>query len=118
MSRGGLATRRCGLFGKIGLLLPRDAVEPQAESSHLFRGTTSGNNTFGSTGFGSSNGGAALPSPASRHHSASSGSAVHHVIASELKNRNQPSDALSMMVNSMVSMVQAGKASRSRWSAS
>ena len=98
-------------------------MEPQAESSHLFRGTTSGNNAFGSTGFSStpftsSNGSEALPSPASRHHSASSGSAVHHVIASELKHRNQPSDALSMMVTSMVSMVQAGKASRSRWSAS
>lgn len=98
-------------------------MEPQADSSHLFRGTTSGNNTFtssafSSTPFGSATGGAALPSPASRHHSASNGSAVHHVIASELKHRNQPSDALAMMVNSMVSMVQAGKASPSRWSAS
>lgn len=95
-------------------MLPRDAVEPQADSSHLFSSTTSGTNASSR----SANGSAALPSPASRHHGASCGSAVHHVIASELKQRNQPSDALAMMVNSMVSMVQAGKASPSRWSAS
>jgi hypothetical protein len=42
------------------------------------------------------------------------------VLASELKNRNEPSDALSMMVSSMVRMVQAGKtkSTGSRWSAS
>ncbi|WP_411876123.1 hypothetical protein [Vulcanococcus limneticus] len=101
-------------------MLPRDAVDPQADSSHLFRGTPSSNAAFSNPAFShsSANGGAPIASPASRHHSASTGSAVHHVIASELKHRNQPSDALAMMVNSMVSMVQAGKASRSRWSAS
>lgn len=48
------------------------------------------------------------------------GTAAEQVLASELKNRNQPSDALSMMVSSMVHMVQAGKTktSGSRWSAS
>ncbi|WP_094588063.1 hypothetical protein [Vulcanococcus limneticus] len=90
-------------------------MDPQADSSHLFRGTPFSNPAFSHS---SANGGAPIASPASRHHSASTGSAVHHVIASELKHRNQPSDALAMMVNSMVSMVQAGKASRSRWSAS
>jgi hypothetical protein len=40
------------------------------------------------------------------------------VIAAELDNRPTSSDALSMMVNSMVRMVQAGKTSDSRWKAS
>lgn len=50
----------------------------------------------------------------------SAGTAAEQVLASELKNRNEPSDALSMMVSSMVRMVQAGKtkSTGSRWSAS
>lgn len=68
-------------------------------------------------------------SPASRSlHSlqpstVSSGSvtAAERVMAAELRDRSEPGDALSMMVSSMVRMVQAGKtskASASRWSAS
>jgi hypothetical protein len=39
-------------------------------------------------------------------------------MASELKGRDESSDALSMMVSSMVHMVQAGKTKTdSRWSA-
>lgn len=47
------------------------------------------------------------------------GTAAEQVLASELKGRQEPGDALSMMVSSMVHMVQAGKArsSDSRWSA-
>ena len=50
----------------------------------------------------------------------SAGTAAEQVLASELKTRNEPSDALSMMVSSMVRMVQAGKtkSTGSRWSAS
>ncbi|MFM8525609.1 MAG: hypothetical protein ACKOCM_08325 [Cyanobacteriota bacterium] len=40
------------------------------------------------------------------------------VMASELASRSQASDALSMMVGDMVRMVQAGRSSTSRWSAS
>jgi hypothetical protein len=47
-----------------------------------------------------------------------SASAAERVLHSELKGRNQDNDALSMMVSSMVRMVQAGKGSDSRWSAS
>ena len=47
------------------------------------------------------------------------GTAAEQVLASELKGRQDSSDALSMMVSSMVHMVQAGKtrSSSSRWSA-
>jgi hypothetical protein len=47
----------------------------------------------------------------------SSGTAAEQVLASELRGRHEPSDALSMMVSSMVRMVQAGKTktSGSRW---
>ncbi len=47
------------------------------------------------------------------------GSAAEQVLASELKGRDDASDALSMMVSSMVHMVQAGKtrSNGSRWSA-
>jgi hypothetical protein len=50
----------------------------------------------------------------------STGTAAEQVLASELKSRNEPSDALSMMVSSMVRMVQAGKtkSTGNRWSAS
>jgi hypothetical protein len=40
------------------------------------------------------------------------------VIAAELQARGASSDALSMMVSSMLRMVQAGKSSDSRWKAS
>ncbi|MDA1204980.1 MAG: hypothetical protein O2941_01520 [Cyanobacteria bacterium] len=45
-------------------------------------------------------------------------SAPEQVLAAELQNRSQSNDALSMMVSSMVRMVQAGKSSDSRWQAS
>jgi hypothetical protein len=45
-------------------------------------------------------------------------SGPERVLASELEGRNPNSDALSMMVSSMVRMVQAGKSSGSRWEAS
>jgi hypothetical protein len=47
------------------------------------------------------------------------GTAAEQVLASELKGRQESSDALSMMVSSMVHMVQAGKtrSASSRWSA-
>jgi len=49
----------------------------------------------------------------------SRGTAAEQILASELKGRQQSSDALSMMVSSMVHMVQAGKtrSATSRWSA-
>ena len=51
---------------------------------------------------------------------AKSVSAPEQVLAAELQNRGQSNDALSMMVSSMVRMVQAGKAhaAGNRWSAS
>ena len=47
------------------------------------------------------------------------GTAAEQVLASELKGRQESHDALSMMVSSMVHMVQAGKtrSTSSRWSA-
>ena len=45
-------------------------------------------------------------------------SGPERVLASELEGRTAASDALSMMVSSMVRMVQAGKSSNSRWEAS
>ena len=45
-------------------------------------------------------------------------SGPERVLASELEGRNPNTDALSMMVTSMVRMVQAGKSSDSRWEAS
>ena len=47
------------------------------------------------------------------------GTVAEQVLASELRGRQDPSDALSMMVSSMVHMVQAGKtqSAPSRWSA-
>ena len=44
-------------------------------------------------------------------------SAADRVIAAELQARGAGNDALSMMVNSMLRMVQAGKGSDSRWKA-
>lgn len=44
--------------------------------------------------------------------------APERVIAAELQRRGQSSDALSMMVSSMVRMVQVGKQRDSRWKAS
>lgn len=47
------------------------------------------------------------------------GTAAEQVLAAELRGRQEHCDALSMMVSSMVHMVQAGKtrATASRWSA-
>jgi len=45
-------------------------------------------------------------------------SAAERVLAAELEGRGQSHGALSMMVTSMVHMVQAGKAPHSRWHAS
>ncbi|MDP4682688.1 MAG: hypothetical protein NWR11_03725 [Cyanobium sp. MAG_137] len=45
-------------------------------------------------------------------------SVPERVLAAELQDRGQSHDALSMMVSSMVRMVQAGKSSDSRWQAS
>jgi hypothetical protein len=42
-------------------------------------------------------------------------SAAERVLASELAGRSESHDALSMMVTSMVRMVQAGKMRDSRW---
>ena len=59
-----------------------------------------------------------LRSPASRRGSVAPSTAAERVLHSELQGRHQDNDALSMMVSSMVRMVQAGKGSDSRWSAS
>lgn len=61
--------------------------------------------------------GIALDLSASRIPS-SHASAPEQVLAAELQERGQNHDALSMMVSSMVRMVQAGKSSDSRWKAS
>jgi hypothetical protein len=61
--------------------------------------------------------GTALDLSASRIPS-SQASAPDQVLAAELQERGQSHDALSMMVSSMVRMVQAGKSSDSRWKAS
>lgn len=45
-------------------------------------------------------------------------SGPEQVLAAELEGRTPHNDALSMMVSSMVRMVQAGKSSDSRWEAS
>jgi hypothetical protein len=45
-------------------------------------------------------------------------SAAERVLAAELEGRGHSHGALSMMVTSMVHMVQAGKAPHSRWHAS
>ena len=58
---------------------------------------------------------AAKPAPAAP---AAAATAAERVIASELQARGQSSDALSMMVSSMVRMVQVGKQRDSRWKAS
>jgi len=60
----------------------------------------------------------AAPASGSNHHPAGGGTAAERVIAAELQGRGQSSDALSMMVNSMVRMVQVGKQRDSRWKAS
>ncbi|MBM5797710.1 MAG: hypothetical protein FJ050_09230 [Cyanobacteria bacterium M_surface_7_m2_040] len=45
-------------------------------------------------------------------------SAPERVLAAELQSRGGSNGALSMMVSSMVHMVQAGKTPQSRWKAS
>ncbi len=52
------------------------------------------------------------------HRFAPNSSGPERVLASELEGRTAASDALSMMVSSMVRMVQAGKSSDSRWESS
>lgn len=42
-------------------------------------------------------------------------SAAERVLADELQSRGEENGALSMMMNSMVRMVQAGQSSQSRW---
>jgi len=42
-------------------------------------------------------------------------SAAERVLAAELQARGETHDALSMMVSSVVRMVQAGKSGESRW---
>ena len=59
----------------------------------------------------------AIPAKAGQP-SATNTSGPERVLASELEGRTPNSDALSMMVSSMVRMVQAGKSSDSRWEAS
>ncbi|NQV10913.1 MAG: hypothetical protein HQ527_07100 [Cyanobacteria bacterium] len=84
--------------------------------------TVSANSSFSTQAFLSASPSGQRPSPAVRAGSrpASSGSMPERVMASELGQRSQPSEALSMMVSSMVRMVQAGKgqSAGSRWSAS
>jgi hypothetical protein len=60
------------------------------------------------------------PAPASTpaRPSTPAATAAERVIAAELQGRGQSSDALSMMVSSMVRMVQVGKQRDSRWKAS
>ena len=59
----------------------------------------------------------AIPAPTG-HTFGINASGPERVLASELEGRTAASDALSMMVSSMVRMVQAGKSSDSRWEAS
>ena len=59
----------------------------------------------------------AIPAKAGQA-SGTNSSGPERVLASELEARTVASDALSMMVSSMVRMVQAGKSSDSRWEAS
>ena len=59
----------------------------------------------------------AIPAPTG-HTFGTNASGPERVLASELEGRTAASDALSMMVSSMVRMVQAGKSSDSRWEAS
>lgn len=44
--------------------------------------------------------------------------AAQRVLASELNGRSSDNDALSMMMSSMVQMVQAGQSKHSRWKSS
>jgi hypothetical protein len=53
-----------------------------------------------------------------RQASGTNTSGPERVLAAELEGRTPTSDALSMMVTSMVRMVQAGKSSDSRWESS
>ncbi len=60
---------------------------------------------------------AALKRSASRPDTTPLGvTAAQRVLAAELSGRSEASDALSMMMNSMVRMVQAGQSQDSRWS--
>lgn len=61
---------------------------------------------------------AAINAAAAQPARAGAPSAAERVLAAELEGRSQANGALSMMVTSMVHMVQAGKSPRSRWQAS
>jgi len=63
------------------------------------------------------------PLSSSQHQPAPSGgsaapTAAERVLAAELQGREEIPDALSLMVGSVARMVQAGRASTSRWQAS
>ena len=61
------------------------------------------------------------PAGLERRHLESEGrprTASERILAAELQVRGEAPDALSMMVSSIARMVQAGKSSDSRWSAS
>ncbi len=59
-----------------------------------------------------------MASPAETASSKASLTAAERVLAAELEARGASSGALSMMVSSMVQMVQAGKTPQNRWKAS
>ena len=59
-----------------------------------------------------------MTSPAQAASSKPTLSAAERVLAAELEARGASSGALSMMVSSMVQMVQAGQTPQSRWKAS
>jgi len=90
-------------FGRIGWIVQPASVDLQANDAFL--SATGASDT-------SRRGGPSLR--------LNRGTVAEQVLASELRGRQDPSDALSMMVSSMVHMVQAGKtrtSSTSRWSA-
>ena len=59
-----------------------------------------------------------MTSPAQAATSKPTLSAAERVLAAELEARGASTGALSMMVSSMVQMVQAGRTPQSRWKAS
>jgi hypothetical protein len=59
-----------------------------------------------------------MTSPAETASNKTSLTAAERVLAAELEARGASSGALSMMVSSMVQMVQAGKTPQNRWKAS
>jgi len=59
-----------------------------------------------------------MTSPAETASNRASLTAAERVLAAELEARGATTGALSMMVSSMVQMVQAGKTPQNRWKAS